>query len=121
MSAFGFGRSCVAIADAMCTRKAVNQVHGSQKVALPLVRRKVAQGAADKIFLRKHANSALGRREAAVEAVVTIVPHQEEMARRHPDWTKIVGRPLVQLVERGVARSSRKALQIGAVNTVENE
>ena len=59
------------------------------------------------------------RWEAAVEAVVAIVAHQEDMAGAAPSYRReIVGRAVVDLVEHGVARPAGQGLAIGRIEAV---
>src|SRR5262245_11177716 len=79
---------------------------GQDPRCAPVGRPEGDRGPADEILDRDHADPALGRRKAAVEAVVAIVAHQEHMPGRDLDRREVVSRTSVDLVQDRVARAS---------------
>ena len=63
----------------------------------------------DKILHRHHSDPAWACGEAAVEAVVAVVAHQEHVAARDFRCRKIVRGPVVDLVEHRVGRPTGQA------------
>src|SRR5690348_15385539 len=69
----------------------------------PVGRPEGDQRPANQMVDRHHSDPPFIGGKPAVEAVVAVVAHQEEVAGRNRGWREVVGRPMIHLVEDRVA------------------